>query len=117
MSQESIPPEGADTAAMKMHALQNTHIAVHNVLSALSGARIEVTEQIKGKAKVKVPSRGAAVFCPPGSGNPTPVSLGYYTNLRNTIMTQVEHPTVKGRGKHEPSEGRSGVLDEMAYEQ
>ena len=41
----------ADTAAMKMHALQNTHIAVHNVLSALSGARIEVTEQIKGKRR------------------------------------------------------------------
>jgi hypothetical protein len=111
------PLDGSDATSVNAHAHQHTHAAVHNDMYALSGATVQVKEQTKGKASQLVPARGADVYCPPGSGNPTPVSLGYYTNLRNSITSQVEHKTVEGSGKHEPSGGRSGATDEMAYEQ
>ena len=99
------------------HGRQSSHDHVHFEIEPLHGATVSVVEQTKGVATVEKVGVNSDVFCPTGSGNPTPVDVGFYTNLRNNIYTQVVHPTVKGNGIQEPSRGRSGMNDEMAYEQ
>ncbi len=137
---------GTRTDEIDEHAQQHLHEYVHSERFDLTGVSLSVVEQVQGRVRVVEPPRGADVFCPEGSGNPTPVSVGYYTNLRYRTTTQVAHPTVGGggsAGSHavpnsrrwepvrslrregrieaaglvEPSQGRSGANDEMAYEQ
>ena len=100
-----------------VHSHQNDHDAVHHFLEPIRGATVNVMEHTAGAAKIRSAGSTSNVYCPTGSGNPTPVDSGYYTNLRNNIFSQVQHPTVKGDGLYEPSKGRSGENDEMAYEQ
>lgn len=103
--------------ALDAHAQQNRHDHVHHIIRPLAGGVVSVVEQTKGVAAVGEAARGANVYCPTGSGNPTPTDIGYYTNLRNNIYSQVKHVTVLGDGTYEPSNGLSGYDDETAYEQ
>jgi hypothetical protein len=120
------------TVSLDAHARQNRHDHVHHILRPIEGAEVTVVEQVKGVAEESEPARKSKVYCPLGSGNPTPTDIGYYTNLRNNIYSQVVHPTVKPKGgytqvlhsiskgsngKFEPSEGKSGYDDETAFEQ
>ncbi len=41
------------------------------------------------------PCGGPHVYCPHGSGNPTPVSRGYYTSIGWQIVSNVTHPTTR----------------------
>jgi len=104
-------------AFVDAHGRQNTHAAVHHVSQPLHGATATVIEHTTGTAQIFEKGQTSDVYCPIGSGHPTPVDSGYYTNLRNNIYSQVKHVTVKGNGLEEPSQGRSGINDEMAYEQ
>jgi hypothetical protein len=67
-----------------------------------------------GSTKAKQnPCGGPNVYCPPGSGHPTPISRGYYTSLGWKIVSNVTHPTT--RHLLAPSKGQGG--SHIKYEQ
>ena len=71
-----------------VHSHQNDHDAVHHFLEPIRGATVNVMEHTAGAAKIRSAGSTSNVYCPTGSGNPTPVDSGYYTNLRNNIFSQ-----------------------------
>ena len=116
-----VAPNGADytfsTPELQSspNNMQNMHAAVHSQHGPLRGGFLHVTEEIKGVATVTRQARGADVFCPESSGNPTPVSRGYYTSVKMSFMSETINE--KFVASDLLSNGNVGSMRDMASEQ